>query len=387
MSLNKVINREWKRMKVRPIYFLASVGTMFFCYVFFLTFFAEGLPQQLPIGVIDKDNTSTSRTLIQTIDNSPQINIIRTYPNFSEARNDMQKGDIYAIVELSSDFEADLLANRQPKITFYVNDAYLVAGSLSYKELTFINELAAGFIQQQMLQAKGIVGEENLMPILQPVAIDTHLIANYGANYGVYLLNVLVFGVLQLCVLMLTIFCIGVEIKEQTVGSWLAIADESVFTAVVGKLLPYTVLFSVIGIIGNILLFRFMHFPMNGSLIRMSGATVLYVMAYQAIGFFMISLFPRIRDTVSFAAFYGLLAFTYAGFTFPIEGMPRSARIFSELFPIRHYFKIYVNEALNGTSFRYSVHYIAAMAAFLILPVLVSKRFQNVIFRTDKSFK
>jgi len=352
-----------------------------------LTFFAEGLPQQLPIGVIDKDNTSISRTLIQTIDNSPQIKILRSYPNFSEARNDMQKGDIYAIVEFSPEFEADLLANRQPKITFYVNDAYLVAGSLSYKELTFINELAAGFIQQQMLQAKGIVGEENLMPILQPVAIDTHLIANYGANYGVYLLNVLVFGVLQLCVLMLTIFCIGVEIKEQTVDSWLASADGSFFSAAIGKLLPYTVLFSVIGIIGNILLFRFMHFPMNGSLVRMSGATVLYVMAYQAIGFFMISLFPRVRDTVSFAAFYGLLAFTYAGFTFPIEGMPRSARIFSELFPIRHYFKIYVNEALNGTSFRYSVLYIAAMAAFLILPVLVSKRFRNVIVRTDKNLK
>ena len=387
MALNKVINREWKRMKSRPIYFLASVGIIFFCYVFFLTFFAEGLPQQLPIGVIDKDNTSISRTLIQTIDNSPQIKILRSYPNFSEARNDMQKGDIYAIVEFSPEFEADLLANRQPKITFYVNDAYLVAGSLSYKELTFINELAAGFIQQQMLQAKGIVGEENLMPILQPVAIDTHLIANYGANYGVYLLNVLVFGVLQLCVLMMTIFCIGVEIKEQTVDSWLASADGSFFSAAIGKLLPYTVLFSVIGIIGNILLFRFMHFPMNGSLVRMSGATVLYVMAYQAIGFFMISLFPRMRDTVSFAAFYGLLAFTYAGFTFPIEGMPRSARIFSELFPIRHYFKIYVNEALNGTSFRYSVLYVAAMAAFLILPVLVSKRFRNVIVRTDKNLK
>jgi len=128
MALNKVINREWKRMKSRPIYFLASVGIIFFCYVFFLTFFAEGLPQQLPIGVIDKDNTSISRTLIQTIDNSPQIKILRSYPNFSEARNDMQKGDIYAIVEFSPEFEADLLANRQPKITFYVNDAYLVAG-------------------------------------------------------------------------------------------------------------------------------------------------------------------------------------------------------------------------------------------------------------------
>ena len=375
--LKNVSRREIHRMVSRPIYLFSSVFVMFFCYLFFLTFFAEGLPERLPVGIVDNDNSYVSRTLARNIDAMAQIEIVKQYTSFSEAREDMQRGKIYAIIDVASGFESDLLSNRQPKITYYVNDAYLIAGSLSFKDLTYISELGTAFVQQRLLQARGVVGDENLMPILQPVAIDTHLIANPYANYGVYLLNVLLPGVLQLLIIMLTIFSIGNEMKEQSTGEWLASGNQSFLAALTGKMLPYTVLFTALGIGGNFILYSYMHFPMNGSLVWMCLATFIYVLAYQAIGIFIIGAFPRMRDAISLAAFYGLLAFTYAGFTFPIEAMPHGAQIFADLFPIRHYFKIYVNEALNGAPINYSFIYFAAMTAFLILPFLVYRRLRK----------
>lgn len=377
--LKNVSRREMHRMVSRPIYLFSSVFVMFFCYIFFLTFFAEGLPERLPVGIVDNDNSYVSRTLARNIDAMAQIEIVKQYTTFSEAREDMQRGKIYAIIDVAPGFEADLLSSRQPKITYYVNDAYLIAGSLSFKDLTYISELGTAYVQQRLLQARGVVGDENLMPILQPIAIDTHLIANPYANYGVYLLNVLLPGVLQLLIIMLTIFSIGNEMKEQSTGEWLASGNQSFLAALTGKMLPYTVLFTALGIGGNFILYSYMHFPMNGSLAWMCLATFIYVLAYQAIGIFIIGAFPRMRDAISLAAFYGLLAFTYAGFTFPIEAMPHGAQIFAELFPIRHYFKIYVNEALNGAPINYSFIYFAAMTAFLILPFLVYRRLRKAV--------
>lgn len=377
--LKNVSRREIHRMVSRPIYLFSSVFVMFFCYLFFLTFFAEGLPERLPVGIVDNDNSYVSRTLARNIDAMAQIEIVKQYTSFSEAREDMQRGKIYAIIDVALGFESDLLSSRQPKITYYVNDAYLIAGSLSFKDLTYISELGMAFVQQRLLQARGVVGDENLMPILQPVAIDTHLIANQYANYGVYLLNVLLPGVLQLLIIMLTIFSIGNEMKEQSTGEWLASGNQSFLAALTGKMLPYTVLFTALGIGGNFILYSYMHFPMNGSLAWMCLATFIYVLAYQAIGIFIIGAFPRMRDAISLAAFYGLLAFTYAGFTFPIEAMPHGAQIFADLFPIRHYFKIYVNEALNGAPINYSFIYFAAMSAFLILPFLVYRRLRKAV--------
>lgn len=361
-------------MVSRPIYLFSSVFVMFFCYVFFLTFFSEGLPERLPVGIVDSDNSYVSRTLARNLNAIPQIEIVNKYATYTQAREDMQRGKIYAIIDIADGFEEDLLSSRQPHIAYYVNDAYLIAGSLSYKDLTYISEMGAAYVQQQMLKMRGVVGDENLMPILQPIAIDTHLIANPSANYGIYLLNVLLPGVLQLLIIMLTVFSIGTEMKEQTTGEWLAAGNGSVLASLTGKVLPYTVLFAALGIGGNLILYRYMHYPMNGSLAWMCLATFLYVLAYQSIGIFIVGVFPRMRDAISLSAFYGLLAFTYAGFTFPIESMPRGAQIFADLFPIRHYFKIYVNEALNGAPISYSLIYFAAMTAFLILPFLVYRR-------------
>ncbi len=379
-----VARREWKRMLSHPVYLLSSIFAMLFCYFFFLTMMSEGLPQQLPIGIVDGDNSSMSRTLERNLNASPQMEIAAKYSSFTEARKEMQEGRIYAIVDIAPGFQADLLANRQPAITFYVNDAYLVAGSLAYKELTYISELMSGFILQQSLQARGITGEENLMPILQPISVDTHQIGNPYTNYSVYLSNVLLPGVLQLLIIMFTIYAIGVEMKQNTTREWLATGNESIMAALTGKVLPHTLLFTLLGLIGLFLLYGVMGFPMNGSIAWISLAMFLFVIAHQSIGIFIIALFQRLRDSISVGVFYGLLSFTFAGFTFPIEAMPRGVQVFSWAFPIRYYFKIYVNEALNGAEIGYSLIYFAGMLAFLLLPLLMYVRLKNTIVEHDR---
>lgn len=379
-----VARREWKRMLSHPVYLLSSIFAMLFCYLFFLTMMSEGLPQQLPIGIVDGDNSSMSRTLERNLNASPQMEIAAKYSSFTEARKEMQEGRIYAIVDIAPGFQADLLANRQPAITFYVNDAYLVAGSLAYKELTYISELMSGFILQQSLQARGITGEENLMPILQPISVDTHQIGNPYTNYSVYLSNVLLPGVLQLLIIMFTIYAIGVEMKQNTTREWLATGNESIMAALTGKVLPHTLLFTLLGLIGLFLLYGVMGFPMNGSIAWISLAMFLFVIAHQSIGIFIIALFQRLRDSISVGVFYGLLSFTFAGFTFPIEAMPRGVQVFSWAFPIRYYFKIYVNEALNGAEIGYSLIYFAGMLAFLLLPLLMYVRLKNTIVEHDR---
>lgn len=379
-----VARREWKRMLSHPVYLLSSIFAMLFCYLFFLTMMSEGLPQQLPIGIVDGDNSSMARTLERNLNASPQMEIAAKYSSFTEARKEMQEGRIYAIVDIAPGFQADLLANRQPAITFYVNDAYLVAGSLAYKELTYISELMSGFILQQSLQARGITGEENLMPILQPISVDTHQIGNPYTNYSVYLSNVLLPGVLQLLIIMFTIYAIGVEIKQNSTREWLATGNESIMAALTGKVLPHTLLFTLLGLIGLFLLYGVMGFPMNGSIAWISLAMFLFVIAHQSIGIFIIALFQRLRDSISVGVFYGLLSFTFAGFTFPIEAMPRGVQVFSWAFPIRYYFKIYVNEALNGAEIGYSLIYFAGMLAFLLLPLLMYVRLKNTIVEHDR---
>lgn len=383
--LKTIVNtskRELKRMISRPIYFLSTVAVMVFCYVFFISLFNEGLPNKMPIGIVDLDNSSLSRQFARNLGATQQANICMRLNSHTEARKEMQRANIYAFVEIEKGFAEKALSNRQPKLTFYVNDSYLVAGSLLLKDISYMSALTSGAMQRQVLRAKG-VDESKIMGIVQPITIDNHSIGNPWANYGIYLLNLLLPAVLQLIILSITVFAIGIELKEKSSHLWLQTANNSMFSALTGKLLPYTVLFTILGIIGNILSFRYMHYPMNSSIAWMFLATFLYVLAYQAIGVLIIGIVPVLRDGITLVAFYGLLGFTYAGFTFPIEQMPRAAQIFDKFFPIRHYFKIYVDQALNGTSIGYSVISYLALIVFCALPFLVFYRLKNAAIKEN----
>lgn len=103
----------------------------------------------------------------------------------------------------------------------------------------------------------------------------------------------------------------------------------------------------------------------------------LYVLAYQAVGVLILGITPVLRDSVTLSALYGLLGFTFAGFTFPIEQLPYPARIFSLFFPIRHYFNLYVPFALNGLSVPHITASFVSLFAFLLLPMVVYARLKK----------
>ena len=53
-----IVQRELHLWTKRPIYLVGSLGVMLATAVFFLTFFGKGLPEDIPIGVVDRDNSS-----------------------------------------------------------------------------------------------------------------------------------------------------------------------------------------------------------------------------------------------------------------------------------------------------------------------------------------
>lgn len=370
------LRRELSKMKSRPMYFLLTVGIMSFCFLFFISFFNAGQLTKMPVGVVDRDNSKVSRQFIRNLDATQQARVVMQPANFNEARIEMQKGNIYAFVEIEKGFSEKIQANRRPALTFYINDAFLTAGSLLLKNISTMSLLTSGSVQQQMLRAQG-VDETLIAGILQPITIDTHMIGNPWSDYSYYFLTVFFPGVLEFLILMATVFAIGIEMKERTSREWLHTAGNWLPTALLGKLLPYTAIFIIMGFISNLILFGFLHFPVHSGLLWMLVATVFYVVACQSVGVLIFGILPVLRDAVSVVMIYGMFGFTFSGFTFPVEQMPYSARIFSELYPIRHYFNVFVNQALHGVDIRYSFTSFAFLLAFVFCPLIIFVRLKK----------
>nr|WP_320057470.1 ABC transporter permease [uncultured Bacteroides sp.] len=373
-----VMKRECRRLVSRPLYLFCMVIAPLFCYVFFTTLMGSGLPTNLPVGAVDLDNSATSRQLLRNLDAFSQTGIVANYNSVSEAREAMQRGEIYGFFYIPDGLSSKAQSQRQPKLSFYTNNSYLIAGSLLFKDMKMMGELASGAASRSVLYAKGAT-EEQAMAFLQPIVIDTHPINNPWLNYSVYLCNTLVPGVLMLMIFMITVYSIGVEIKDRTAREWLRMGHNSIYISLAGKLLPHTVIFFIMGIFYNVYLYGYLHFPCNSGIIPMILATLLLVLASQCCGVIMIGTFPSLRLGLSFASLWGVISFSISGFSFPVMAMHPVLQALSNLFPLRHYFLIYVDQALNGYSMAYSWSNYMALLIFMILPFAVVHRLKEAL--------
>lgn len=381
-SLLKVVRRECRRMLRRPIYLVMTIILPVFCYTFFVSMMRDGMPMKLPFAVVDQDNSSLSRAIIRNLEASPQTDITMRLNSYYEGKNAMQKGDILGFLILPENLQEDAMAGRQPELVFFTTNSYLISGSLLMRDLTAITALASASLNINVRAGKG-QSAEMIAANVQPITLDFHAPGNPLTNYSMYLSTILSHGLLQILILLTTVYVIGMEIKHGTAHRWLESADGSIIRALTGKLLPYTVLFSLMSCAGNTLFFRYLHFPIQGSLAAILFAGILMVIAYQAIGVFIFGLLTDFKLSLTIAGVFGVLGISFSGLTFPIEIMDSPLQGFSWIFPIRYYFYVFIDVVLHGLPAIRAFFPYLMLGAFLLFPTVILKRLKRLILESD----
>lgn len=371
-----IFKREVWLFAHRPMFLFCTIIAPVICLIFFTTLMKDGLPTNLPTGLVDEDCTHITRIVARIIDAFAEPKIVAHYPTFTEARQAMQRGEIYAFYYIPRGTTVKAEANKQPTISFYTNEAYLVPGTLLMKELRTCGELAHLGLSRETLYAKGFT-EDQAMAIIRPIVVEGHPLNNPTLNYSVYLNNILLPGILILLILLTTTYTIGYEWKQETQKEWYRLSGNSVMIALIGKLLPQTVIFSTITTLYDVVFFNYLQFPCNCGILRMILLGIMTVLASQSFGVFLFGLFTGfMRLAMYLSALWGILSFSLAGFTYPVTAMNPVMQVLAYLFPLRHYYLIYVNQALDGNSIIYVWPSALAMMLFLVLPFLVIYRYR-----------
>ncbi len=386
INIWRVTQRELHMMFARPLYLFASVGVMLLSTFFFLTLMRGGSAEKMPVAVVDLDQTSISRRLIHEMQATPSVDIQLITNSYPEAREAMQQGKIYGIFVIPECFYDELVSFKRPKMDFYVTNAYTVGGNTAYKQMLTMVNLTSGAFQREVLRKKGLP-DDIIMHRIQPLAIEGHMVANPWGNYSVYLVSTILPGILGLICLMLTIFAIGFELKMRTSHAWLKAAGGNYTVAMIGKLIPYTLIYIILGVGCHIILYRFAGFPVYGSHSRLMFGLLLFIFAMEALGITLIGLLPTLRDALSIGALYSMLGFSLSGFTYPQMAMLPPAKALSYMEPLRHYYLIYVNEALMAAPVENSIPHMLALTAFMLASLLVAPRLCNALIYQNYPLK
>ena len=345
---------------------------------FFTSLLDEGLPKEMPIGVVDMDNSSTSRSLIRRLDAFESSRVVAHYPTVAEARSAIQQNEIYGFLYIPKGTAEKLLSARRPKISYYYSMTTITSGSLIMRDLKTISTLGSAAVGQATMRARGLT-DRQIGTLLQPIRIDLHQVVNPWSNYNYYLSTVFVPGVMMLFMFLLSAYSLGMELKFGTGKEWLARADGNIVVAILGKYLIQALVFMAVILFYEFYIYHVLHFPHQGGVPMILLLCFLQVFASIGFGIFAFGLLPSLRMSMSVCSLWAVLSFSMAGSAFPIMGMDPPLQSLSWLFPLRHYYMLYQITVFNDYPLIDAWFHLVALVAFTLLPWCLIRKVKNAM--------
>ncbi len=377
-QIYEIMMREMRILHDNHMYAFCMVFFPILVIVFFTSIMADGVPTDMPVGVVDLDNTTTTRALTRRLDGFQTSKVVAHYPSLTEARKAIQRNEIYGFLYIPKGTTEKLMASRQPKISYYYTYTTMAAGSMLMKDLKTISTLGSAAVGQATMRAKGLT-DRQIQAVLQPIKVDLHQIANPWSSYNVYLSTVMVPGIIMLFIFLISAYSLGTELKFSSSKQWLAMADNNILVALTGKFLPQLIIWLAIIFGYQYYVFYHLQFPHLGSPWMLVLLGLMQVLASQGFGIFAFGLMPSLRMSMSISSLWAVLSISMAGSAFPIMGMDGPLQSLSWLFPLRHYYMIYQITVFNGFPLIEAWFHFVALAGFLLLPWLVIKKIKNAM--------
>ena len=368
-ALLNVFRRELRRMTSRHIYFASCIVLPLFSLVFMATIFGHGQMENLPVGVVDADQTSLSRSIVRMVDATPELQVTKQYANETEARKAIQRKEIYGYLLIPSGIKS---------LCYYYHNAMLSVGGELHS--TFETILKQVSVTPIVTEAVGLgESQTNITSFLIPISEEERVSYNPNRNYAIYLSQPFFFVFLQVLLLLVTTYALGSESKFGTSDEWLQMAKGNIGIAVIGKLLPYTFIFMVMGVLANVVFFNWMKMPLPCSLWVMNGITMLFIMATQALALLLYAIFPVLSLIISVVSMIGSLGATLSGVTFPVNFMDTPVYWASFLFPIRHFVEVVQSLLYLGGTFSNYWTNLVVLLLFILSPILLLPRLKRAL--------
>jgi ABC-2 type transport system permease protein len=374
----KAFFREIDRMTGSTIYLFTTLIGPLISFIILLSVFSDGVPRNLPVGIVDQDNTNLSRKIGMWVGATAEAEVVGYFPNPPEAYQQMKEGKVDAVIIIPEGTEKNILKGQGKTVQVFISNANILKGGFLQKGIYKSLATLSGGIKLQFAMKSGLTDVQAKAKI-QPIKLQQHVLFNPFGNYSYFLLSALLPLMIVLFTLLSAVFAVGLEVKEGTGPDWLQHADGSLIVALAGKLIPYTILLFINAMVMNVILFVQMGTPLQGSFAFLLISELFLIMTYQLLAVFLISATANLRLGLSLASAYSMMALTFSGLTFPQFSMPLAAQIFSYIFPYTYWIKIFISQAMRGEAIVHALIPLASFLPFILLAVMFLPRLKRLL--------
>ncbi len=336
-------------------------------FAFMFCLFQQGIVRELPVAVVDMDQSRLSRMLTRQYDASSHLRVV-CYPDREKATAAMRRGEVYGLVLLPYEMEKKIRLRQSPKITAWYNFQFILVGkalksAMMMAHATFnaqvetITGLAQGNIKLVQAQGAAVVTRKQITPLY-----------NLGLNYNQFLVEGLIPTIWQILIVATTILVWAAEMRRSGLNNWFSLQPAAKFLI---RLALYSSIFFLQGI-AFLAAFIGYGWMTTVGILLLTATMGITILAYFAIGTLLFVVIEDAARALSVAASYVAPCFAFLGVTFPEKSMNAFAQLWHSILPISYYMKVQIGVINHGASFAELLPVIQKLCCFLLIFFLVA---------------
>ncbi len=310
--------------------------------------FSASVMREVPIAVVDLDNSAQSRQLARMLDASAGVSVASQPATLQQAQQQLRRLEVFAVVLVPRDATRQALRGQQATVFSFYNATYLTTGQSAARDIA---DTVAAWNARLLAERIGLqVGPGRLRAAR--IAVQSDILYNPARSYELFLLPLIFPALLSLLTALACACAVGREVRDGTVRRWLGHAP---WAALLGKLLPYIVAGSLWSLLGLLYVAFVRGDGVAGSLVLLVLAQPLLHAASAAYAVLFVGLTRDMGTALSTVGLTLGTALAFSGATFPVIDAPLFTRVWNLLLPLTAYVKLQTQQLFVGAPWSVSL--------------------------------
>ncbi|MEH0156701.1 ABC transporter permease [Limibacter armeniacum] len=345
-ALAKLIVREFKLFKTNSVAVAIFIGAPLLYGLIFGFVYNNAKVNNVPISVLDLDETPLSHTLIDMLEDNEYVRVEHIRHNESEIREDLLN-NIVAVISIPKGFEGDIQQKRHPEIQVDVNGANIVTANYANLGIrTVLGTFNAG-IEIKSLNKKGIptaIAKEQF----EAFKINVNRYFNTNSNYLRFMWPGMMGTLMQQVFLLVMALSFAREFETGSFSSLKQISDNP-FSVLTAKSLPYWVMGVLLWGAIQWGFFPLFKMPVIHDQWALFVLVAMFMLALTNLGVLVSWVIPDQLRATEILMVIATPSFVLSGFTWPLSEMPVPLQALAQAIPLTHFLSAFRKVMFYGS--------------------------------------
>lgn len=340
-----LVKEEFRRIFSNDVVMAIFFGAPILYGLMFGFVYQQGKVLDLPIVIIDQDNSPSSNMVIDAFDDNEGLFISDVRPIGGNIAQEMPYMGYAAVITIPSNFEADLLQQRYPEIRVDLNMGNILnANTASVSIQSVLFTLNAG-IEIAGLQRQGLPPDVAAKSF-EPFKINFNRLYNSTGNYVSFMLPGLLGGIMQQVIFLAMALVFARDFEDGYFSKLIKTSRSSIYHVAL-KSVPFLLFIPVMWLIVS----RFIpFFNVNVDIYNpaMFVLVALLSIASMMIGMLFSVMIPNQLKATELLMVISTPAFILSGFTWPTMAMPDIVAHIAQYIPLTQFLNGFRKVAVYG---------------------------------------